>query len=572
MSSVSFTKPTWTFNVTLPTLTIPRWRWRALILPLVIALLIVLPLLGLVVNIFNPTVELWQKLWATTLPTMLTNTFVLMMGVAIGTFVIGVGYAWLVTAYQFWGRAWFERLLLLPLALPAYVMGFVFMATFDYAGPIYTQWRAWFGRDAWFPQIRSALGAILVLTLVLYPYVYLLARAAFREQAASTIEAARMMGYSRIRAFFKLVLPLARPSIVAGVMLAMMEAMTDYGTVRFFGYSTLSEGIVRVWELRHDRQTATELAALLFFVALAVVVLERLLRGRARYYQQGGHGRVLTRVQLRGWGNWLASGACWGLLSIAFVLPVGQLVMWGISEVNKPTIGAWRDVYGTYVGNSLSLAGISAGIIVVFALIVAHGVRKTSSTTKRHIPRIIARVATLGYAMPGAVVAAGVLLFLTPIDHAVTDFAEMLGRTDRNLLLTGTITILIYAYLVRYMAVGFNSIEASLEKVTPNMEHAARTLGARTRRVLLRVHLPLVSTGMLAGAILVFVDVMKELPVTLLLRPFGMDTLALWTYYLAAESFWQAAAIPALTILVVGLIPVFLLMRLGDGVNGAIRT
>ncbi len=568
MSSISFTKPQFSFSLTFPT--IPRWK--SLILPLLVALLIVLPLIGLVVNIFNPTIELWQKLWATTLPTMLMNTFVLMLGVGVGTFIIGVGCAWLVTAYQFCGRAWFERLLLLPLALPAYVMGFVFMATFDYAGPVYTQWRAWFGKDAWFPEIRSAFGAILVLTLVLYPYVYLLARAAFREQAASTVEAARMMGYSRTRAFFRLVLPLARPSIVAGVMLAMMEAMTDYGTVRFFGYSTLSEGIVRVWELRYDRQTATELAALLFFVALAVIALERLLRGRARYYQQGGHGRVLPRVQLRGWGNWLASGACWALLFVAFILPVAQLVAWGISEMDKSTVGAWRDVYGTYVGTSLSLAGISAGVIILFALVVAHGVRKTSSTTKRRVPRIIARLATLGYAMPGAVVAAGVLLFLAPIDHAVTDFAELLGRTDRSLLLTGTITILIYAYLVRYMAVGFNSIESSLEKVTPNMEHAARTLGARTRRVLFRVHLPLVSTGVLAGAILVFVDVMKELPVTLLLRPFGTDTLALWTYYLAAESFWQAAAIPALTILVVGLIPVLLLMRLGDRGNGAIRT
>ena len=567
MSSISFTKPTFSFSFP----TIPRWK--SLILPLLIAVLVVLPLGGLVIRIFNPTVELWEKLWATTLPTMLVNTVVLMAGVGAGTFVIGVGMAWLVTAYQFTGRAWFERLLLLPLALPAYVMGFVFMATFDYAGPVYTQWRAWFGKDAWFPEIRSAFGAILVLTLVLYPYVYLLARAAFREQAASTVEAARMMGLSRTRAFFRLVLPLARPSIVAGVVLAMMEAMTDYGTVRFFGYSTLSEGIVRAWDLRFDRQTATELAALLFFVALVMIGLERLLRGRARYYQQGGRGRVLPRVKLSGWGNWLASGACWAILGIAFILPVAQLVAWGVSEIDKSTVGAWRDVYGSYVGSSLSLAGLSALVIILLSLVVAHGVRRTTASSKRRIPRMIARLATLGYAMPGAVVAAGVLLFLAPIDHAVTDFAESLGRTDRSLLLTGTITILIYAYVVRFMAVGFNSIDSSLEKVTPNMEQAARTLGARTRRVLLRVHLPLVSTGMLAGAILVFVDVMKELPVTLLLRPFGTDTLALWTYYLAAESFWQAAAIPALTILVVGLIPVFLLMRLGEtGNNGTIHT
>ena len=551
----------------LPTIRLPRIRW-SLLLPLLIALLVLLPIASLVIEILTPDVELWQQMLDTFLPRVVLNTLMLVAGVGIGTFIIGTSFAWLVTAYDFPGRRFFDHMLLLPLAIPTFVMGFTFLAIFEFAGPVQTQLREWFGRDVWFPDVHSTGGVILVLTLVLYPYVYILARAAFREQTASTFEAAQMMGYNRLQTFFKLVLPLARPSLVAGTILAMMEALTDFGAVKFFSVPTLSERIVIIWEGRFDRAAATELASLLLLFALAMILLERALRGKAKFYQQGGasKGRRPKRAQMRGWHRWTATAACTGLIGFAFALPVFQLVIWGLGELHDSSFGSWQNIYGDYIANSVTLAGTAAGVVILLALVMAHGVRGGSGRGEgRRLPRFLARMVTLGYAMPGAVIAAGVLFFISPVDGAVTRFAEnVFGYDNPAYLLTGTMVALTYAYLVRFMAVGYNSVESSLDKITPNMEQAARTMGAGPLRVLRRIHLPLVSTGMAAGAILIFVDVMKELPATLMLRPFGMDTLALWSYFLANEGFWEAAAIPALTILVVGLIPVFILMRVGD--------
>lgn len=535
----------------------------SLLLSGAIALLILLPIGLLALVMINPTWDLWAHMWNTFLPRVALNTLVLVAGVGVGTLLLGAGFAWLVTAYDFPGRRWFDQLLLLPLAVPTFIMGFVFVGLFDFTGPVQTQLRAWFGAEVWFPPIRSPLGVIMVMTLVLYPYVYILARAAFREQAASTFEAAQVMGLNRTQTFFRLVLPLARPSLAAGAILAMMEALTDFGAVQFFGYPTLSERVVILWNRSYSYDQSTELASLLLLFALGVIAMERILRGKARYYQQGGsHGRRMARLRLRGAGRWAASAACMLLLGVAFLLPVGQLIAWVIEEARYPTVGAWQAVYGQYVVNSVLLAGGAAGLVVLLALLVAYGTRL--SAERGRLPRLLARLVTLGYAMPGAVVAVGVLHFVNPIDGAVTDFAADLGRSDPSFLLTGTVAALTYAYIVRFMAVGFNSVESSMDKVRPSMEQAARTLGARRGRVLWRIHVPLVSTGLAAGAILVFVDAMKELPATLLLRPFGMDTLALWAYFLGMESFWAAAAIPALTIVAVGLLPVFILMRIGD--------
>jgi iron(III) transport system permease protein len=535
-----------------------RLRGRLLV-PLIVAGLVVLPILNLLSALLSPSFEMWERLWATILPRMLGNTLLLLGGVGALTLIIGTGMAWLVTAYNFPLRAFFERALLLPLAVPTFVMGFVYMATFDFAGPVQTTLRAWFGQSFRPPDIRSGWGAILVMSLVLYPYVYLLARAAFREQAAATYEAARTMGYSRTKTFFRLIIPMARPSLVAGAALAMMEAMTDFATVRFFSFPTVSEGIVRLWEGRQDRAGATELSLLLLGVALCLIVLERTLRGKARYYQSGGAGRRPPRTQLRGVAAFGAIGVNVLLLGAAFVLPVGQLIAWTLSYI-QTNFGGWRNVFGQYALNTFSLAALAATITVFLALLIANGVRLSGG----RMGRILTRLATLGYAVPGAVIAAAVLLTLAPIDRAINDLAQQLNISAPGLILTGTIVGLMYAYVVRFMAVAFNSVEASLEKVKPSMEQAARTMGAGPLRVLWRIHLPLVSQGMIAAAILVFVDVMKELPATVMLRPFGMDTLAIWTYMAAAESFWEEASLPALTILAVGLIPVWFLMRIGN--------
>lgn len=536
---------------------VSRQRVRGVpVILLLVAVIIALPLFVLLAELLTPQVDFWQQIISTTLLRMIGNTLLLMGGVAALAGTLGIGLAWLVTMYAFPLRRVFERALLLPLAIPSFVMGFVFMATFDFAGPVQTFWRETFGRGAWFPDIRSGGGAIIVLSLVLYPYVYLLARAAFREQGARTIEAARVMGLTRIGAFFRVALPMARPNLAAGISLAMMEAMTDFGTVRFFNFHTLSEGIVRTWEGRMDRAAASELAALLLLFAILVISLERWLRRGASYSQTGGGAEfVIHRHKLAGWKKWLATGICSAVLGVAFILPVTQLVGWLFAEINETALGSWTTVYWQYVGNTAGLAGISAVVAVTAAVLMVFAARRFTSPWARRLVRL----STLGYAMPGAVVAAGVLLTLSPIDHAIND---ALGG-NVGLILTGSLVGLVYAYTVRFMSVSYSSIESSAEKIKPSLEQAARLMGASSWRILLRIRLPLIINGLAAGLMLVFVDVMKELPATLLLRPFGMDTLAIWTYMLAAESFWQAAAVPALTIVVVGLIPVALLMRLG---------
>ncbi|MEN4013798.1 MAG: iron ABC transporter permease [Chloroflexota bacterium] len=516
-------------------------------IPLTIILLLPIGVVG--AQWLTPRWDVWAHLWATRLAEMLGTTALLTAGVGLGTFVLGTSLGWLVSAYRFPGQSIFDWLLVGPLAMPSFILAFVYMATFDLAGPVQQALRQWFGRDIWFPEIRSIGGAVLVLTLVLYPYVYLLARAAFREQAASTFEAARSLGYTRTQTFLRLVLPLARPSLVAGITLAMLEALTDFGAVRFFSVSTLSEGIVRLWEGAFDRSSALTLASLLLVFALAVILLERLLRGKSRFFQAGSAYRRMQPIHLRGFKAWLAAGFCLLVLCAALFLPLVQLAAWAAQEALNAAPGAFDAVYWRYLLNTVGLALIASIIAIGVAVILAQGARLQRSRANR----VITQLATLGYAMPGAVIAAGVLITLSTIDR-------WLGV---GLLLTGSLFGLIYAYVVRFISLAYNSAEASLEKVTPSLIEAARTLGANPSRVLWRIQIPLVSAGLIAGVALVFVDVLKELPATLLLRPFGMDTLVIWSYMAAAESLWTAAALPSLTILVVGLVAVIALLRTG---------
>ena len=536
-----------------------RRLWWSVV-PGLIAALVVVPMVLLVGRLMNPTGEVWSQLWSTILPEMIRNTLVLMLGVGVITFAVGSGLAWLVTAYRFPGSRVFDWALILPLAMPTYVMGFVYMATFDFAGPVQTTLRSWFGTGLVLPDIRSGGGAIIVMGLTLYPYVYFLARAAFREQSSTTFDAARAMGYSRFQTFFKLVLPLARPSLVAGVTLALLEAMTDFATVRFFNFRTMSEGVVHVWQGMMNRDAAIELSAVFLLFALAVVIVERVLRGRARYYQPGRRTRQIARVELVGWRRWAATAVCAAIFVAAFALPAGRLILWTLGDLtHAATASALKTVYAGYVLRTLALATTAAFLAVLLALVLAQGARFSPGP----FGRATRRLATMGYALPGAVIAAGALITVAAIDRSVAGVSQTLFGINPGLLLTGSIAGLMYAYVVRFMAVAYNSVEASMDKVTPHMEMAAQTLGASPARVMWRVHLPLVKVGMAAGAALVFVDVMKELPATILLAPFGMETLSMWTYMLAAESLWESAALPSLTIVLVGLIPVMLLMRVG---------
>jgi iron(III) transport system permease protein len=472
----------------------------------------------------------------------------------VGVLLLGVGLAWLVTMYHFPGRGVFEWLLILPMAMPAYVMGFVLLAIFDYTGPVQHGWRWLFGPQTWFPDIASYGGVVLVMSLVLYPYVYLLARTAFYEQSASTVEAARALGLSETMVFWRVMLPLARPSIAAGLALALMEALADFGTVGIYGYSTFTVAIYRVWFGLFNREAATELASILLCFTFGLLLLERLMRGRARFSQTEGSVRRLAPRVLAGWRAWAMTGVCGFVVTGAFLLPVAQLLSWTLSTLGGPEFDAR---YPTFLVNTLMLAAVTAVIALVAAVVLAYGLRLSRSPSIT----FFARFASMGYALPGSVIAVGVLIPLSFIDHRLDHALQWALGVSSGLLLTGSMVGLVFAYLVRFLAISGQTVEASLVKIIPAMDMAARSLGSSAGGVLRRVHLPLLRGSLGCAAILVFVDVMKEMPATLLLRPFGYDTLAVRVWQLTSESLWEAAAFPALTIVAGGIFPVLLLVR-----------
>jgi iron(III) transport system permease protein len=519
-----------------------------------IALLVATPIVVVVSSLATPSVEVWAHLWRTYLLELIWNTLALIVGVGLGVLVLGTGLAWLVTMYRFPGRRLFEGLLILPMAMPAYVMGFVFLALFDYTGPVQTGWRWMFGPKVWFPDIASYGGVVLVMTLVLYPYVYLLTRTAFLEQSAGAVEAARVLGSSALSVFWKVMVPLARPSIAAGLALALMEALADFGTVGIYGYSTFTVAIYRVWFGLFNREAATELASVLLCFTCGLLLLERHMRGRARFSQTAGSARPVSPRFLTGGRAWAATGICGLIVASAFVLPVAQLLYWTLTALGGPEYEAR---YPTFLFNTLTLAAVTAMVAVVAAVVLAYGLR----LSRRPIVALLARLASMGYALPGSVIAVGVLIPLSFIDHTLDDFLRRTLGISSGMLLTGSMAGLVFAYLVRFLAISSQTVEASLVKITPSMDMAARSLGTSAGGVLRRVHLPLLRGSLGCAAILVFVDVMKEMPATLLLRPFGYDTLAVRIWQLTSESFWEAAALPALTIVAGGILPVLMLMR-----------
>jgi iron(III) transport system permease protein len=517
----------------------------------IMALLVATPILVVFSSLATPSVGVWTHLWQTQLTELVWNTLTLMIGVGLGVLVLGTGLAWLVTMYRFPGRAILEWLLILPLAMPSYVIGFVFLGIFDYTGPIQSWLRATLGFPIWFPEVKSYGGLTLVMSLVLYPYVYMLARAAFLEQAARFVEAARSLGVGPIGVFSRVAFPLARPSIIAGMSFALMEALADFGTVAIFGYHTFTVAIYRVWFGMFDRPAATQIASLLMLFTFGLYLLERAGRGRVRFYQTQGTVRPYIPRRLRGWKAVAASGIVSVVVGIAFVLPVFQLVNWVVGHLGSD------DRYREVLFNTLVLGVITAILAVSAAVVVAYGLRLSRSRAVA----AFAGIASMGYALPGSVIAVGVLTPLALLDHTLDAFLQKTLGISSGLLLTGSMAGLVFAYLVRFLAVSFQTVEASLVKITPNMDMAGRSLGASPGRVLWRVHLPLIRRGLSAAAILLFVDVMKEMPATLLLRPFGYDTLAVRVWQFTSESLWEAAALPALTIVAAGILPVLVLVR-----------
>jgi iron(III) transport system permease protein len=470
------------------------------------------------------------------LPAALGATALLVLGVGVGTLVLGTALAALVVFCDFPGRRWIEWIVVLPLAMPGYVFTLFALGAADSVGLGIT-------------TIRSPLGAIAIFTLVLYPYVYLLARAAFLSQAGDLIEAARSLGLSRGRAILRLAIPMARPAIFGGVALALMETLADFGTVNLLGLQTFTNAIYKVWFGAFDRDAALQLATMLVMVTLTLLALERIARGRARYGQGAGRGRTYAPVRLRGLAAVGAIAGPLALVTLVVFIPLVQLGSWSIDSIRD---GLLAPEFATAVRNTLLLAAMSFVLVVGIALLLAYGRRASSSK----VGAVAVRVATIGYGLPGSVVAVAVIVPLGWLDHRLDDAAGV------GLLLTGTVIGLFVAYTVRFLALAFQSVDTGLERVPRSLDEAARGLGSDRLDVLARIHVPLIAPALLTAGLLVFTEVMKELPATLLLRPLGGDTLAIAVWQATTESLYETAALPALLIVLTGLIPVGVLIRL----------
>ncbi len=520
---------------------------------LVVAGLVVAPIAFLAVSILDPNTEVWRQQWDTRLPGQLVETAVLLIGVAIGSLMVGGSLAWLVSAYRFPGSRLFGWLLVAPLAMPGYVLGFVTLSVFGFTGPIQGWWRATFGQDAWFPQVRSMGGAIVVLTLVLYPYVFLLTRAALADQAGAAYDVARSLGAGPVEAARRVALPLLRPAMAGGMAVVMMETLTDFATVQYFGVDTVSVGVFRIWRGTFDRDSASEFATLVLVVALLIIGLERLLRGRARFGHAAGRGAGLTPTKLHGRRSWAATGFCALILLAALGAPVAQLVVWAVGEATGPRGTPLVDRFLEFLANSATLAVLTAGVCVVVAVMVANASRFSQARSTG----LAARLTAVGYAVPGPVVAIGVVLALVALDGVL----EAVGLGLPGVVATGSLLGLVYAYSIRFLAPGLQAVEAGLVQVGEEMTASARSLGQRPTQIVRRIHLPLGRTSVLTAAVLVGVDALKELPIVLLLRPIGFDTLSVWTFNLASESRFEQAALPAIAIIAVAMVPVAILSR-----------
>ncbi|MEY3201161.1 MAG: hypothetical protein RIR70_711 [Pseudomonadota bacterium] len=493
----------------------------------------------------QPQPDEWAHLAQHVLPRVLGNTALLVVGVGAGTLLLGVGLAWLTAVCEFPGRRFFTWALMLPMAMPAYVLAFVHVALLDYSGPVQTLLRTLFGAPLWFPPIRSTWGVVLVMSFALYPYVYLLARQAFLTQGKRLMEAAQTLGLSHTQAFWKVALPMSRPWWVAGVTLALMETLADFGTVSIFNFDTFTTAIYKAWFALFNLPLASQLASLLVVLVLFLVALENKARGQRAYAGRLGAGE---RILLKGRLRWLALGVCAGVLLMAFIVPFIQIVIWVVSVWQTD----FDSRYLQFIWHSVLLASCSALVVGVAALWLAWARRAHADV----ITAALTRIATLGYAVPGMVLAVGIYIPVAWLDQRLAALSWGVP-----IMLGGTLLVMLLGLSSRFLAVGFGPIEAGFKRITDSQEEAARSLGLSPRAVLWRLHLPLLSGSVLSAALLVFVDVMKEMPITLMTRPFGWDTLSVRIFEMTSEGMWEHAALPALFIVLVGLIPVVMLMR-----------
>jgi iron(III) transport system permease protein len=524
-------------------------RWY--LISFAIGALVLLPLTVLLLSWQTIDHDIWAHLWDTQMPRLLGNTLILVLGVGLGVTLLGVSLAWLTSLCEFPGRRWLDWALMLPFAIPAYVLAFVFVGLLDFAGPLQSLLREWFGNGLRLPRVRSTGGVIVVLVLVFYPYVYLLARSAFLAQGKGLMEAARILGQSPWQAFWRVAMPMARPAIGAGVALALMETLADFGAVSVFNFDTFTTAIYKTWYGFYSLSSATQLASLLLLAVMLVLYGERRARGASRPANERPRGHAL--YHLHGWKALAASSWCGLVFACAFLVPVLQLVVW-----------CWQrgrfDLDERYVGlilHTLYLGAIAAAVTVAAALLLVFARRLVPTRPIRSAVSL----ANLGYALPGSVLAVAIMLVFSYLDRElVVPLSQWLGGAGKPLLL-GSLAALVLAYLIRFITVAYGPLEGALARIRPSLPEASRSLGVSGYGLFFRVYLPLLVPGALSAALLVFVDVLKEMPATLLMRPFGWDTLAVRIFEMTSEGEWARAALPALSLVLVGLLPVIGLIR-----------
>ncbi|TYB82507.1 iron ABC transporter permease [Maritimibacter fusiformis] len=524
---------------------------------LVIGAAVVLPILAVVWIALTPVENVWPHLIETTLPRYLGNTAVIAGSVALLAAMVGTGAGWLVAMYRFPGSRWLEWLLLFPLAIPAYVGAYALVDFLEYSGPVQTGLRGLFGwdsaQDYWFPQIRSRWAAVVVLAAALSPYVYLLARTAFREQSGGIYEVARALGAGPFARFWRVGLPLARPAIAAGSAIVMMETVSDFGVVDFFAVQTLTTGIFTTWLEMGNAGGAAQISLVILAVVLALVGIEKASRSKSRFYQAARHQRPVMPIRLTGPVAWIATALCLVPFAVGFVLPVGVIFAHAVANAE-----GWLapGLVGALI-NTLTVGGIAAVVTVAAALFLVYGVKLTS----RKLPKRVLPISTIGYAAPGAVLGVGILIPLAALDNTLADGVLALTGWDPGLILTGTAFAVIYAYVVRFFAIAQGAADAALDRVSPSLPMAARSLGRSAGGALRSVYLPLIRGSVGTALLLVFVDCVKELPATLLLRPFNYNTLSTRVYEKASLEQIGEAAPAAMLVILVGLAAVALMAR-----------
>ncbi len=519
-------------------------------------LLLTTPLWVLVSFLFEPGNENWLHLVDTLLPEYIINSLWLMFGVTIGSLTLGVSSAWLISQHDFFGKKILHWALLLPLAMPAYIIAYTYTGLLEFEGPVQSTLRAFFDPqtvNAWFPEVRSLPGAIVMLSLVLYPYVYLLARTAFSGNTQQIMNASRTLGAGPYRRFFVIALPMARPAVVAGVTLALMETLADFGTVQYFGVPTFTTGIYRTWTGFGDTTTTAQLALLLLAFVSILIAIELWSRKKAEYFAQGTKSASLPATKLSGHKSGLAFMVCLIPVAFGFLIPATQLLTWSIQNAET----GFNSEFLTLIWNSFHLAAITAIVAASIALLLAYVQRIHNSRTTRLSKRIV----TLGYAIPGTVIAVAVMIPFAWLDNTLDSWMRNTFNISTGLLLSGTLFALVFAYTFRFLSISLQTVESGLKQIKPSMDDSARTLGANRWTILLKIHLPLLNRSLLVAFLLVFVEVLKELPTTLILRPFNFNTLSVKAYEMASDERLADAGLPALLIVLTGLIPVILLSK-----------